>query len=109
MSGSQRAKGKRGESEAREFLRNRGYKVIPLRCGEKSEDILATLDGVTYAVEVKNCAIWNWARFRAQAMDNAEARGARWVLMMRVPFYKAFVVLFQGDKRVHVWNQEETA
>lgn len=103
MSRSQRDKGKRGESDARLVLQERDYEVIPMRCGEKSEDIIAKKDGVTYSVEVKHQVSIHPKRFRGQAINQCRPHH-RWMVMAHVDGYKAFVVLFQGDRRVHVWN-----
>ncbi len=78
------------------MLQERDWTVGDLSAGKSTEDILA-IDpaGVTWAVEVKNTAAITLAH-RKQAMAQASARKARWMLMSRIMGTASWLIQRQG-------------
>lgn len=103
---SQRAKGRRGQSEAISLLTARDWDCGDLSAGLSTEDILAIdTDGNSWSVEVKNCASINVRSFKKQAQEQAKKRrSARWMVLARVDGYSgSWLVLRQGFEPV-VWH-----
>lgn len=93
MGSSQRAKGARGQCEARKVLEGKGYYVETLTCGLRSADLIAELDGQRYLVEVKNHAAIKLADFLKQARDQARKAGVAWMLMVKLPTLSRWLVV----------------
>jgi len=104
MSRSQRAKGNRGESEARDVLLERGYSIIETSRGRSCEDIIATAGTRTYSVEVKWHELWNLKAWRRQAKANAAKRKAHWMLMVRITGAPHTFYVEDGDGRPRIWT-----
>jgi len=101
-----RGKGRRGQTEALNLLRDRDWTVADLSAGVDSEDGLACdPDGNWYAVEIKNCASILPAHKR-QAMEQARRRKLPWMLMSKIAGTSAWLVQRQGKAPV-VWRQYE--
>jgi hypothetical protein len=98
-----RSKGRRGQTEALNVLRNRDWTVADLSAGVDSEDGLACdPDGNWWAVEIKNCAAITSAH-RKQAMLQAERRRLPWMLMNKIEQSSSWLIRQQGRKPV-VWH-----
>jgi hypothetical protein len=98
-----RSKGRRGQTEALNLLRDRDWTVADLSAGVDSEDGLACdPDGNWYAVEIKNCASIIPAHKR-QAMEQAKRRRLPWMLMSKIAGSSAWLVQRQGKTPV-VWR-----
>jgi hypothetical protein len=104
-----RAKGRRGQTEALNLLRERDWIVADLSAGVDSEDGLAMdPDGNWHALEVKNCASIIPAH-RRQAMEQAKRRRLPWMLMSKLDGRGEWLVQRQGKPSV-VWrNRTEEA
>ena len=87
MSGlTSRTKGRRGEREAVHLLEERGWQIIELGPGRKTEDIVAEDDcGRRVSVEVKNHLVWHLPNWRKQAKEQATRRKCAWLLLARIP------------------------
>jgi Holliday junction resolvase len=101
MGKSQRAKGARGQREARAVLESHGYHVTQIACGIKSEDLLAEYDAVTWSVEVKWHKIADISAFEKQAREQAKRRSLPYLLLVRIPDRPhTFLALTDEDARV---------
>ncbi len=108
MGKAARAKGRRGESQAIDLLTSRDFTVADLTCGKAGEDLLATdPHGVTWAVEVKTTKTIT-VTHRQQAMQQAKARKARWMLLSHIEGTSCWLVQRQGHKPT-VWCAGEDA
>lgn len=87
-----RAKGRRGQTEAKRLLLDRDWSVADLSAGISSEDILA-IDphGKAWAVEVKK-TLDICAKHRAQAIKQGNNRKAPWMLMSHIAGTSAWLV-----------------
>lgn len=102
MSKAQRAKGRRGETEARLLLEGRDYMVDDLTAGLSTADLIATdSSGVSWVVEVKNQKSINLPEFLKQAKANAARR--KWMLMCKLDGQGEWLVLRQGMNGT-VWS-----
>ena len=100
-----RAKGRRGQTEALNLLRDRDWTVADLSAGVDSEDGLACdPDGNWWAVEIKNCAAITTAH-RKQAMDQAKRRRLPWMLVSKIHGRNEWLVQRQGKPSV-VWRAQ---
>jgi hypothetical protein len=111
VSASQRRKGAAGQSRAANLLRDRDYVVDPLSCGIKREDIIATSPlGHRMSVEVKNCALIDLKRFRRQAMEQAKKRKLDWMLIVKLPGTRSWLVqrrdMLDGTILSDVWDEK---
>lgn len=104
MSGrATRAKGRRGETLAKDLLQSLDYKVHDLTAGLDSEDLVATdPSGKTWSVEVKNTVGITTAH-RAAAMARAKASRLPWMLMSSIAGTGCWLVQRQG-RRPTVWG-----
>jgi len=101
-----RSKGRRGQTEALNLLRNRDWTVADLSAGVDSEDGLACdTDGNWWALEVKNCTSITLAH-RRQAMEQAKRRRLPWLLMHKIAGTSSWLVQRQGRAPV-VWSGRE--
>lgn len=100
-----RNKGRRGEREAVLLLEERGWQIIELGPGRKTEDIIAEDErGIRYSVEVKNHLVWHLTDWRRQAKEQARKRKCHWLLMARVPM-QAHTFYVEGTGREScVWR-----
>ena len=106
MGKMQRSKGRRGQSEAANILRDRDWIVADLSAGITCEDILATDPyGVLWAVEVKNTVSILPAHLK-QAKEQANKRKAKWMLMSHLHGTSSWLVQRQGAKPI-VWHNEK--
>lgn len=107
MGKASRAKGRRGESAAIDILTARDWTVADLTAGKAGEDLLAVdPDGVTWAVEVKTTKTIT-TQHRSQAMAQATARRARWMLMSKIQGTSCWLVQRQGNRPMVWCNQHE--
>jgi len=98
-----RAKGRRGETQAKELLQSLDYRVHDLTAGLDSEDLVATdPSGRTWSVEVKNTVAITTAH-RAAAMARAKASRLPWMLMSSISGTGCWLVQRQGH-RPAVWG-----
>ena len=102
-----RAKGRRGQQEARALLTSRDWSVAELTAGNATEDFWACelTTGKTWAVEVKNCAHITVAH-RKQAMAQAAKSKLPWLLMSHIHGTSSWLVQRQGE-RPAVWHGDE--
>jgi hypothetical protein len=101
-----RSKGRRGQTEALNLLRNRDWMVADLSAGVDSEDGLACdPDGNWWAVEIKNCAAILTTVHRRQAMEQAKRRKLPWMLMNKIHGRNEWLVQRQGKPSV-VWRNQ---
>ncbi len=100
-----RSKGRRGQTEALNLLRDRDWTVADLSSGVECEDGLACdPDGSWWALEVKNCAAITQAH-RRQAMEQAKRRRLPWMLMSKIIGTSSWLVQRQG-KAPMVWRSK---
>jgi hypothetical protein len=100
---STRAKGRRGETLAKELLQSLDYKVHDLTAGLDSEDLVVTdPSGKTWSVEVKNTVSITTAH-RSAAMVRAKASRLPWMLMSAIAGTGCWLVQRQG-RRPTVWG-----
>ena len=99
-----RRKGRDGESRAERLLGDRDFTVDDLACGKSGCDLIATKDGVTWAVEVKNCTALPIAAWRRQAIRQRKT-GQRWMLVMHLPGTREWLVMRQGERSL-VWEEK---
>ncbi len=104
MGASQRAKGRRGEARAESLLADHDYATFDNACGKEGCDLVAVKDGVTWAVEVKDCVTLAVAAWRRQAIRQRKP-GTRWMLVMHIPGSKEWLVMRQGLASV-VWREK---
>ena len=98
-----RAKGRRGETQAKDLLRSLDFVVHDLTAGLDSEDLVATDPaGRTWSVEVKNTAAITTVH-RAAAMARAKASRLPWMLMSVIAGTGTWLVQRQGHRPV-VWS-----
>ena len=104
MSGrATRAKGRRGETAAKELLQTLGFVVHDLTAGLDSEDLVATDPaGRTWSVEVKNTVAITTAH-RAAAMERAKASRLPWMLLSKIAGTECWLVQRQAH-RPAVWG-----
>ncbi len=96
-----RAKGRRGQGEFGNLLRERDWKVTATSCGIKQEDIVATDDlGVSWSWEVKKCRLINVPECLSQARRQADERGMRWALACHLHGTAHWLVFRQGHDPV---------
>lgn len=106
MSGkASRSKGSRGQSAFATLLRERDYVVAPVSCGVLAEDLIATKDGKTWAVEVKKTKALAPGHLK-QAKEQAHKRKARWMLAQHIEGSSSWLVRKQGERPV-VWHERE--
>lgn len=109
MSGlTSRRKGRKGESEFKRMLLDRDWIIdADMTSGCSSADLLATSpEGVTYVVEVKNHKAVAFAKFRSQAVKQAELLKRPWLLACKIDGYSAYVVMGRGEGPV-VWSSKQ--
>lgn len=105
MSGlTSRRKGKAGEREAAHLLEERGFEIIELGPGRKTEDIICEMNGCRFSVEVKNHALWDIAKFRRQAKLQAKERKCLWLLLCRVPGCPGTFYVEGSDRPATIWR-----
>jgi sugar lactone lactonase YvrE len=105
MSGrATRSKGRRGQTEALNLLRERDWTVADLTAGVDSEDgIACDNDGNWWSVEIKNCAAITQAH-RKQAMEQAKRRRLPWLLMNKIAGTSSWLIQRQG-KAPSIWHK----
>lgn len=102
---SSRARGKRGESAARDLLRERDFDTDDLTDGAAVADFTAIdRNGVAWSVEAKNCKSIDVPRFVAQAKRQAGRK--RWMVLAHIEGSSSWLCLRQGEKPT-VWTANE--
>ena len=104
MSGkASRSKGRRGQTEFAALLASRDWTHVETAAGKATEDFLA-IDphGIAWSVEVKNCSGILPAH-KTQAMAQAKARKARWMLASHIAGSSSWLIQRQGERPV-VWH-----
>jgi hypothetical protein len=102
-----RTKGRQGQTEFSNMLKDRDYNVVDTSAGMTVEDCLAIdVDGIMWACEVKKTALITPAHLK-QAMDQAKARKARWMLANHLAGTSSWLVRRQGMLPV-VWHKKES-
>lgn len=100
-----RSKGRRGQTAFAALLAERDWTHVETASGKATEDFLAIdPNGNTWAVEVKNTAAITTAH-RNQAMEQAKARRARWMLASHIDGTGSWLIQAQG-KRPVVWHMK---
>ena len=100
---SSRSKGRRGQAAFAALLAERDWTHVETAAGKATEDFLAIdPDGIAWAVEVKNTAAIT-QNHRAQAMQQALARKARWMLASHICGSSSWLIQRQG-MRPAVWH-----
>ncbi|MGL4559598.1 MAG: hypothetical protein ACRCV5_19040 [Afipia sp.] len=98
-----RAKGRRGQAEAANLLRERDWVVADLSAGVSTEDMIASdPDGRHWCVEVKN-TVAILPEHAKQAMEQAKRRRLPWMLMNKLAGTRCWLVRRQGE-RPAVWE-----
>lgn len=98
-----RAKGRRGQQECANLLRDRDWVVSELNAGKQGEDYIAQdPDGKTWSVEVKNTVDIQRAH-RRQAMKQAERSKLPWMLCSKIAGTSDWLIQRQGMRCV-VWS-----
>lgn len=106
MSKSQRVKGARGQSIAKQLLLDRDWIVDPITAGVKREDMIATdPHGIVWSVEVKNCASITPAH-KAQAIEQAAARKLPWMLISKIYGTRYWLIQRKGTEPV-LWAEKQ--
>jgi hypothetical protein len=101
-----RAKGRRGETEAKHLLTDRDWSVADLTAGLATEDLIATdPDGKAWCVEVKNTVTISVVH-KKQARMQAEKRRMPWMLLNKIAGTSCWLVQRQGCEPV-VWRAKE--
>lgn len=100
-----RNKGARGQSEFKAMLLDRDWVVDTLTAGIESADLIATDPaGVTWCVEVKNCAGILPAH-KKQAMEQAKKRRLPWLLGSKIAGSSSWLVQRQNELP-SVWHSK---
>jgi Holliday junction resolvase-like predicted endonuclease len=101
-----RAKGRRGQQEAKNLLLSRDWQIAELNAGQAVEDILATdPDGRAWSVEVKRTRDITLAH-RVQAVRQAKARRKPWMLMSHIEGTASWLIQRQGREPA-IWTRTE--
>lgn len=109
MGKASRSKGRRGQTIAKQLLRERDWQVDELAAGIASEDLIATdTAGRRYCVEVKNTA-GVYPQHVAQAKRQAASKRMAWMLMSKIAGTSSWLVQRQGENP-SIWmeRQDET-
>ena len=101
-----RRKGKRAEAAAARLLGDRDWSVVRTRSGVAEADLLATdPNGKTWAVEVKDAAVWRWRPWLHQARTQARKHRAPWMLLAKITGTRSWLVIREGERPV-VWTEK---
>lgn len=105
MGRSQRNKGRRGESTAKQLLTDRDYEILADTSSGLSTDDLVVMapDGKIWSVECKNTKLMDIPKFRSQAIRNAKKRA--WMLLLKIDQTTSWLVLRKAEKPV-VWHEK---
>lgn len=86
------------------LLAERGWEVVELGPGRKTEDALCRDDrGRLTSVEVKNHRTWDVCAFVRQAKEQARKRKCAWLLMVRLPNMPATFMVMGTNYVPTVW------
>lgn len=100
-----RSKGRRGQQQAANLLRDRDWSVAELNAGTAVEDFIAVSpNGQSYACEVKNTAAITQAH-RKQAMEQAEKRRLPWMLVSKIAGTSSWLIQRKSEKPT-VWDEK---
>lgn len=101
-----RNKGARGQSEFKAMLLDRDWCVDTLTAGIASADLIATdAAGITWCVEVKNCA-GILPSHKRQAMEQAKNRRIPWLLASKIAGSSSWLVQRQNELPT-VWHSKD--
>jgi len=104
MGVTSRRKGAKGQCIAADMLRSRDWAVDQITSGIAASDLIGTdPDGITWAIEVKNCASILPAH-KKQAMAQADKRRLPWMLMSKVAGTSSWLIQRKGARAV-VWHE----
>ena len=107
MAINSRSKGRRGQLEFGNLLRDRDWEVRELNSGTAVEDFLAVdPGGQVWSVEVKNAVSINIRMWKAQAKQ--QAGDIPWLLACKIDGTSSWLILRKSD-RPTVWHAKETA
>ena len=106
MSGkASRAKGARGQTDAKALLLDRDWTVDTMSCGIASADLIATdPDGKVWAVEVKNCLSILPAH-KAQAIAQGRDRKLPWLLASKISGSSSWLIQRKNEVPT-VWHSK---
>ena len=105
MGKKSRDKGRRGQREAILLLQNRDWTVLEGNSGKSTEDLWAVDDnGRTWSIEVKNVKQPNFTDIKKQAITNANKNKLPWMIMIRIPGYKSWLIIQKGNKP-KIWGE----
>jgi len=105
MGKMQRNKGRRGQTEAFNLLRDRDWNVVETTSGQEVEDAVAIdPNGQAWSVEVKNTVAIQIRLFLAQARRQAKERKLPWMLMAKIDGGFGWLVLRQGERKGQIWK-----
>ena len=103
-----RTKGRKGQTEFSNMLRDRDFNVVDTTAGKENEDCLAIApDGTIWAVEIKKTAMITPAHLK-QAMNQAKERKAKWMLANHIAGTSSWLVRRQGMLPT-VWHMQYIA
>lgn len=105
MAINSRSKGRRGQLEFGNLLRDRDWELRELNSGTAVEDFLA-IDpgGVVWSVEVKNAIGMNIRKWRKQAIR--QAGRMPWMLACKIDGTSSWLILRKSD-RPTIWHAKE--
>ena len=105
MTINSRRKGRRGESEFKNLLKEKDWVVHDLTSGDKCEDFIATDPrGRTWSVECKNTIILKILDFLKRARHNAKRSKKPWLLAMKLPRHDSSWLIYRKGRKPTVWN-----
>lgn len=101
-----RTKGRVGQTEFSNMLKERDWTVVDTSAGQSVEDVFAIdCNGVQWSVEIKKTTMITLAHVK-QAMEQAKKRKVRWMLANHIAGTSSWLVRRQGEKPV-VWHGKE--
>ena len=108
LSKMSRSKGRKGETIAKNLLKDNDWNVLAdLTSGIDEEDLVAECPlGKIYCIEVKNRKLVNIPEFRKQAIKNANKKKKAWMIMVKIEGSKSWLIWRQGEKP-SVWHEKK--
>lgn len=103
---SNRRRGRATQCEAAKVLTERDWQIIETASGMKNEDIIATdPNGQQWSVEVKNHKQIDLAKFRKQAIEQANARKLPWLLMCKIHGEAGAFLVQRKNDNATIWRR----
>ena len=100
-----RSKGARGQTAFKSLLLDRDWTCDSITAGIAAADLIATdTDGLSWCVEVKNCAAITPAHKR-QAMEQAASRRLPWMLANKIAGSSSWLVQRKNHPPA-VWHRK---